>query len=450
MATTFLEHLTFPNPELDISRRKEGSSKSKSRVSYGPYKLREWRGVTFDSLIMNYGEVLKEQTDTPSLPNLHPRRSKLYREESVTVLVEHWNEAVLDHVLRGTQEKLLLKQPGGPLSGGELYFTRNKGQGDVKDHYGEWQRPDWGIYQEQQDGEEPVTLVPGDTKVSWKWKSEWLKSKEEEEKKKGLGAIEQITKYMYLKRTRYGFIITDKELVPVRLTEVSRDMEAAKQQVERQYQKQVLYDDSMGDYESQEPESQGASSNVGHLLSVRSDGSYADSQRENDLVLEWFAIPWGKDGMNELTVNLILWWLSILAVHDQSFEKSWALAFASRDSKAARSKTLDREADTQISQGISNNSVKTNLKRRGRDGEGVERATRRPKRSGHVPNFDLESSSEIPMAASFDATMPTTALTGRRLRATRSRSSITNSNYKKSVIADSQSTTHSQSSLAEY
>ncbi|KAK2749726.1 hypothetical protein FQN55_002962 [Onygenales sp. PD_40] len=57
---------------------------------------------------------------------------------------------------------------------------------------------------------------PGDLKVSWKWKSEWRESLIFLQAREYRQVLSQINFYMKQNGARYGFVITDTELVPVK------------------------------------------------------------------------------------------------------------------------------------------------------------------------------------------------------------------------------------------
>jgi hypothetical protein len=96
-------------------------------------------------------------------------------------------------------------------------------------------------------------IGPGDLKVSWKWKSAWQTTQEEALQKEYKQALSQVNFYMKQHHARYGFIITDTELVPVKRMPVD-----------------------------------------GHIAVAN-------------------AIPWTRQGNGQLTVLLGLWYLGMLA-----------------------------------------------------------------------------------------------------------------------------------------
>jgi len=114
--------------------------------------------------------------------------------------------------------------------------------------------------------------------------------------------LNQITKYMYLGGKRYGFILSEEELVAVRLSMFTRDTEALQE---------LAQDDSAA-----------AAHMIGSFqnLDDKSDEDFADAQRRQGRYLEYCGIPWDASGEDSFTVNLTLWWLTVLAMQDASIK----------------------------------------------------------------------------------------------------------------------------------
>ncbi|KAI2633061.1 hypothetical protein GGS26DRAFT_65781 [Hypomontagnella submonticulosa] len=300
MPTSFLEYLTLPNPNADSSRCKDGYS-TKSMSGYGPDDVKPWTDLTLENLEMSYKNILLQPMDEPrirSAREISPERTRLFEESSVQTLAEDWNEKVVQHVLNGTRSILHQELPDGPFNNGKIYFTKNRGQGHIKDGRGVRQKPDWCLYQKGgvADAECYRNLLPGDIKPAKKWKSIWIESSDQDEKKKADLVLAQITKYMSLGNTRYGFILSEEELVAMRLSRFIRDKEALEElaQDKSEFEKH-LADSTMN-------------------LEKDPDGSFGGADQTDGILLEYCGIPWAASGIGSFTVNLTLWWLSVLAV----------------------------------------------------------------------------------------------------------------------------------------
>ncbi|KAK8126870.1 uncharacterized protein PG998_002629 [Apiospora kogelbergensis] len=271
MATSFLSYLRLPNPAASSSECKSGSSTLGSQ-QYRPDEVKPWEDLTLENLEKTFKDVLEHQMDEPRIRNareISPERLILYEEGSVRTLAEHWNE-------------------------------QNHGQGHIPNQDGQHQKPDWCVYQkkDEQSTKPCPNLLPGDIKPAKKWKSEWITSSDPTMRRKAYLVLNQITKYMYLGGRRYGFILSEEELVAVRLSMFTRDPE-----------------------ENLELANDGSAA-AAHMLDSLQDleggpeEDFADAQRRQGRFLEYCGIPWRACGDDSFTVNLTLWWLTVLAVQD--------------------------------------------------------------------------------------------------------------------------------------
>jgi hypothetical protein len=78
-------------------------------------------------------------------------------------------------------------------------------------------RPDYGMAIEANHilASDKVNRCPGDAKVSWKWQSAWRHANGPARQKEFKKVLAQINFYMKQHKTRYGYILTDTELVPI-------------------------------------------------------------------------------------------------------------------------------------------------------------------------------------------------------------------------------------------
>ncbi|KAI1199386.1 hypothetical protein F5X97DRAFT_322578 [Nemania serpens] len=306
MEPTFLTYLTLANPGVDSTRCKGGDS-SKSSQIYKPDHVKPWTDLTLKNFEATYKDVLLHPLGNPERRNateIPARMTRVFEEESVKRLAEYWNEKVVQHVLDGTQAVLNQKIPDGSFAGGQLYFTRNCGEGHILNEKGILQKPDWCLYRVTEDAEVGMhkNLLPGDIKPAKKWKSEWIKSSKPSLKRKADLVLAQITKYMSLGNTRYGFILSEEELVAMRLSKFIRDAQDQEEFAphESAYTEQLK--------------------NSSMSFDGNSEGRQADAARREGVQLEYCQVPWAARGAHNFTVNLALWWLSVLAVQEASIK----------------------------------------------------------------------------------------------------------------------------------
>ncbi|EGC44033.1 conserved hypothetical protein [Histoplasma capsulatum var. duboisii H88] len=120
-------------------------------------------------------------------------------------------------------------------------------------------RPDLAFFQAGSVLHTSPNRCPGDLKVSWKWASGYRMAPDEGDRKEYYQVLSQVNFYMKQNYSRYGYILSDTELVPIK----------------------------------------------------RLDG--------NGSLLVAQAIPWEAEGPGRLTILLGLWYLGMLASADNDW-----------------------------------------------------------------------------------------------------------------------------------
>ncbi|KAH6645472.1 hypothetical protein BKA67DRAFT_664546 [Truncatella angustata] len=334
MTPTFLDTLTQRNPVPD-SRSEEGYS-TKIKTVYGPHKVQPWTDVTWENLIGSFGEVLQRETYDLRIKDrddIHPEKLNIYTESSVTSLGEDWNEKLVQNALDGTREALMATQLNERLAKGVVHFKKNNGQGHIPDEKGILQQPDWCVYQkgkEDYDKRRFANLVPGDSKPASKWKSDWIDCEDATLKRHAKLVMQQVTKYMYLGNTRYGFVISEEELVPLRLSTFHSDSETVDERIGDNLARQIVnatHGNFEEDEEAEEADDQGDEEYRSQReISLEPFQKLADflqdANNKTHLLVEYCRVPWAVHGTGALTVNLTLWWLPILAILDSSVREA--------------------------------------------------------------------------------------------------------------------------------
>ncbi|OJD21015.1 hypothetical protein ACJ73_07644 [Blastomyces percursus] len=77
-------------------------------------------------------------------------------------------------------------------------------------------RPDIAFFQTGSPLGSSPNRCPGDLKVSWKWGSGWETASNEAKQREFYQVLSQINYYMKQNNARYGFVLTDTELVPIK------------------------------------------------------------------------------------------------------------------------------------------------------------------------------------------------------------------------------------------
>ncbi|KAI0148814.1 hypothetical protein GGR57DRAFT_504930 [Xylariaceae sp. FL1272] len=320
MTLTILEHITIANP---VTVQKSGSSSGtqRTRRNYGPHHVVKWKGVTISNLRRTFEHILSQRLQNPKFKDANEvpsREAEIYTEISVDNLATLWIRPIVQRALDTIYSIHSTTLPDSALARGNMQFRHNDGPGNIKDDKGKYQRPYWLVYQNgRRAGHIPglqapyvFNLIPGDSKVSTKWSSEWMNHPIKSLKNQADGVLRQVTKYMHLWQTRYSFILSDKELVPVRLSVFSKNSEEQIESGVEDSQTSRLSETNDFLFGSETPSQD---RNV--------DDPLPKKARPVSYVLEWCRIGWDAHGTSNVTINLTLYWLALLAAEDVSIKE---------------------------------------------------------------------------------------------------------------------------------
>jgi len=109
-----------------------------------------------------------------------------------------------------------------------------------------------------------TVAIVGDSKLNYKWKSKWLAMTKLSnlESMERIWPLRQLATYCHRHHTRYGFIVTEEEVVVLRVADKDK------------------------------------------------------SAKERHFVVEYKAVPWTEEGENKLTGCLAIWFLACLGFHE--------------------------------------------------------------------------------------------------------------------------------------
>ncbi|KAI1168915.1 hypothetical protein F5B18DRAFT_658008 [Nemania serpens] len=401
MKNTLLHYLTLRNP--DVVQESLGGKGTETRKIYGPDKREPWEDMTLENLQLAFANVLSGEMSLPEprdASQIPASKRKTCTEMSVRKLAGAWNEHIVQHALDGAHGVLCQDQDGSPLAIGTVQFTDNDGRGDLKDEDGVWHYPDWMVYREDEgDGTIPnprsrnmkytiPNLVPGECKPSMKWKSEWLNCSDRPLKMKAEWVLRQVTKCMHLANTRYSFILSDEELVPVRLSTYTRNLAAVMEQL-NETQRENIVDLSIS-FEESDLEGREAGS-FSRVPSERDpDGSFADESRETGYVLEWCSIPWANMGDDALTMNLALWWLCVLAMQGTSVERYGTYTSLGATARGYGPEPLGHTISSKVDEEARGTNLANASKRAAEELRKADHAIKRPRtRGGSLKRIDI-------------------------------------------------------------
>ncbi|KAI4157199.1 MAG: hypothetical protein LQ342_008466 [Letrouitia transgressa] len=301
---SLMDFLCRANPDINCYGVRKGTNTRYDGDKWGwPSEIKVWEDFDLESLKSMYGGVLQtafenqsdiqDFSDIPKFPFC-----EIHDEDSFESLAAKWNQAVVSHGLAKAQMRLESRK-----SRESIYMAKG-GQAKAllpmplhKDTIGkkkESKYPDWagikrtvGTDHWPNRDTENVNILPGDTKLSKKWESCKINPGPVEKIKANLWPIVQIYTYCVCANARYGYLITDKELVVVRISQHSV----------------VIPDNPVGG---------------------RTSTTTGRAKRQG--TLEYRSVPWScgqrssQSGGNEMTVNLALWWLHMLAAAGHEIE----------------------------------------------------------------------------------------------------------------------------------
>jgi hypothetical protein len=384
MDSTLLEWLTKPNPIPDSAPCKDGFSTKAPTFFYGPHKVQPWADITWENLNATFGDILQQQTGTPRITDreeIDEKKLTIYEEDSVTSLLTEWTEKLVQHGLDGTRESLMAGPLKEHLKKGTIHFAKNTGIGHIPNEKGDMQKPDWCVWQEghEKRGMKSFTyLVPGDSKPAAKWQSSWIGCDDGQDRRKADRVLQQLAKYMYLAQTQYGFVISEEELVPLRLSIFDRSPEAVDPGARDLHVEQIASSTGV-DFETEEWSEHGLNLEPYQELA----DFLADADDKTGVLLEYCRIPWSNHGNGLLTINLTLWWLPILAVQNPSIDL--------KHDVRANNTTLDSQPVT-----TRNSSQRTRLqtlRRSKRKTQSSDRPTSKPKSRRYSRNHPTQEPS---------------------------------------------------------
>ncbi|KAK2810238.1 hypothetical protein FQN50_003208 [Emmonsiellopsis sp. PD_5] len=171
-------------------------------------QISAWPEFNHDQILQQYGTVLNTLQIVPDpMPTSPPRA---IRDESLFHI--RFTDYIIPRMRRALRrgfEQLGPQLPALQLT--PVVFDSGSAANLVLNF-----KPDMAFVAANSTVGEGKNRCPGDLKVSWKWKSEWQESLAPDWAKEYRQVLSQINFYMKQNGARYGFIITDTELVPVK------------------------------------------------------------------------------------------------------------------------------------------------------------------------------------------------------------------------------------------
>jgi hypothetical protein len=311
--TSLLAYLNKTNPSLELETLSSGSTRQSYTTSDDypmPKDLRRWKEFNmktirrvFDTKISQY--LGKQFENMPSHPTVDSESRKISEEPTLQSFIEKYNRCIVLEALKRTSKDLVSQS-----------VSMETGK-DAKVFYKKRKKPDFAGKSDMQ-GEN--NILPGDAKVSRNWTSEELPESLDDSALLGpLWPIRQVLHYCIECQVRYGYIISNKELVVLRVS-TKEDVNPS-----------ASFSDIRG--------------------AVNDNG-----------VVEWETIPWDHDdGSTGLTVNLALWVLHLLAANNGRLGLKYG--------KLKDEKLLELQAQKELVHSFSTNEQESQSQPLGTSGE---------------------------------------------------------------------------------
>jgi len=280
MATTtsLLSYLRQANPTVRCKWRSKSKSNTYSHKYPDVKELRIWESFEYDTVIEKlFGGALNKllMEDYSDLKNVYKLSRSIYHEFSVTDIVKGFHMKIVTEALSKTTKR-------ADLLGQEVSMLPGKGVGIFYRRSPEREQPDWAA---RSDFEYEYSILPGDSKLSKKFNTTIIEAITDDNgqlvgNQNHKAPLDQLAYYCIKTGMRYGYIITDKELFVLRVGT-----------------------------NNEEPQDS-------NFLKLRT------AVHKNPRV-EYQVIPWTNgDNEKQLTVNLALWALHILAANNGHLD--WA------------------------------------------------------------------------------------------------------------------------------
>ncbi len=301
--TSILDVLSRESPKIDASYTKSGTN-SAPRGWPHIERWSRWEDFNAQNLYKMYRPIVDADwvSDMSGWEQASQWDQRVFDEDS---LDHYLSRFMLPHVnaALGHARRVLSIHRDNDLSigrGGRCYYGW-----DTERSF----KPDWSLCSDSQrlDDEPYRSLLPGDTKLSAKWRSDMYGTTAHAIWK---DPVRQILHYITELKMRYGWLITDAELVVFR---VSVDYTGPGQTADRPPRQQPPA--SHGRRTSTDTDVSQLSSGM-QSVSLNESSSYVPSDNGVDAFrLEYQTIPWRShgNGRSQLNIRLALFYLAMIS-----------------------------------------------------------------------------------------------------------------------------------------
>ena len=295
-----------------------------------------------------FGSTLENDVSKHNLPDrgqllplsLTPHHLySMFDEDSLNTVLAIWTQPIVCTALTVAQHECQAKDRVSMARGGQACLRK------LDSRF----KPDWAGIQEENshvvsiDGKKQTryfNILPGDTKLSTKWKSEDLLNDEENVNHRM--PVRQLLSYCDHAETRYGYLLSQEELVVFRFSQTPRKT-----------------------YKSPNPPS------------LRKRGPSQAKEGSANMIrhVELKSIPWHLSNKDGLTINLALWWLHMMAAREHSV--GWKYQDLKVEYRNTSAITVNSKKKRQREDDITpEDASSTSTMRKRREGKSTQRSQR--------------------------------------------------------------------------
>ena len=312
-------YLKQPNPKIINEHSWEGSNTRSANDSWeDPDHIDKWDDFEYKFISRLFYDKLQTEVEHLELPDINGlpfHLTEIHDEDSLEALLVRWTNAVVSTALAVAQYGHTSTNPDTSPDTDQIFMARG-GQGWIPDTNMTRKscRPDWAGIQANNPVDVTVNgqkrrsyhnILPGDSKLSSKWRIKTFKK--DEDRAKFRDPLKQIFTYCLRANARYGYLITQDELVVVRLSyrEKMVDEDSDNSSSEPLFPQRRLTRKIMKDQQKAE-------------ISLP-EGAKKRKANRYERVLEYQKVSWAAGGRRNpkvLTINLALWSLHMMAKQD--------------------------------------------------------------------------------------------------------------------------------------
>lgn len=321
-AMSLFEFLTTHRPPVRLaetsksktSNNKRSKSLTTNKGYHQPTRLQPWEDFDLSTLRTMYDHILKHEPHLPDASQMRPSLDFALNEPGVGDFIQESNRRIVETALKETKK----------LLGWHEFVSMIRGHSAEPVHRAGKQkpfRPDWAGVRVGDDFQprDLANILPGDTKYSHCWTFNDLLGSEitddvldsgKFERPHWVKPLNQVFTYCVELKVRYGYVLSDRELLVVRIRPEQKGKTAAKTRTNVTHSEKDTPRRStrlqMKPKPPREP-----------------DPETIEEREIRKGILEFASIKGGSQDGDGLTVDLALWWLHLLALKDNTVQRSY-------------------------------------------------------------------------------------------------------------------------------